>query len=290
VNTPLQFRARVTRRQQQVENLPYLDASELAWSGTLDGRAQPTGWPWRDYARRELFLAEFGDLAKPLALVRYIVGEESESEVRLRTWFSQSDESGRPTGPLRLEQLLFLQATPCPMGGWRWWFRCQMCGHRRARLYRREGGAWVCRSCLGLTYRSRQVLDAVARHGFGLRAVMRLADVDDRHQARIDRKTRRRVLSGWRRLVRSHFTPDTSISIQATGASGQLRTVESGLPGSAGPGEIPMWKSMPALRRRRSSPLTAAELQHAREVLRHAADQPILAPTALDLAHRLLRP
>jgi hypothetical protein len=57
-----------------------------------------------------------------------------------------------------------LEATPCPLGGQRWWFRCPMsrsgvaCGARVRKLYYR-GGWFGCRKCHGLVYRSSQESD-----------------------------------------------------------------------------------------------------------------------------------
>jgi hypothetical protein len=49
-----------------------------------------------------------------------------------------------------------LEAKPSRFGGVRWWWHCPTCGVRRLSLYRRDGGAWACRVCLGLTYQSRR--------------------------------------------------------------------------------------------------------------------------------------
>jgi hypothetical protein len=41
--------------------------------------------------------------------------------------------------------------------GRRWWFRCPTCSRKVAQVYQRpEGGVFACRTCHGLTYRSRQ--------------------------------------------------------------------------------------------------------------------------------------
>ncbi len=55
-------------------------------------------------------------------------------------------------------QAIRLERTACRFGGWRRWFRCPSatCGRRCAVLYWPPGGeAFACRSCWGLTYRSR---------------------------------------------------------------------------------------------------------------------------------------
>ena len=94
---------------------------------------------------------------------------------------------GPTTGKLRLqyglgqpaeviEYTVRLVATPCHMGGVRWWFLCPLsggvaaCGRRVRRLYFR-GRYFGCRHCHGLAYRSSQRSDsrvyALARGGLG---------------------------------------------------------------------------------------------------------------------------
>ena len=47
-----------------------------------------------------------------------------------------------------------LLRTPCNYGGTRPWFECPGCGHRCAILYFDDGSV-LCRSCLGLAYKSQ---------------------------------------------------------------------------------------------------------------------------------------
>src|SRR5262245_61644419 len=73
---------------------------------------------------------------------------------------------------IELRQRLTLHRTPLHFGGARWWFNCpgSNCGRRCASLYF-DGGTnkFLCRLCLGLTYRSCQeshrkdpILDIIA--------------------------------------------------------------------------------------------------------------------------------
>ena len=48
-----------------------------------------------------------------------------------------------------------MESTPQRLGGCRWWFRCNRCSCRVAKVYRIPGEFnWACRTCQGLTYRS----------------------------------------------------------------------------------------------------------------------------------------
>jgi hypothetical protein len=50
---------------------------------------------------------------------------------------------------------IFLQWTPCPLGGQRPWFLCPTCRRRCAKLYIGEGQS-LCRKCRGLSYDSQR--------------------------------------------------------------------------------------------------------------------------------------
>lgn len=75
-----------------------------------------------------------------------------------------------------LDYAVRLEATPCRLGGVRWWFRCPLvkgglaCGRRVRKLYL-SGRYFGCRHCHRLTYRSQQESDArvyaLARAGPG---------------------------------------------------------------------------------------------------------------------------
>jgi hypothetical protein len=52
-------------------------------------------------------------------------------------------------------QWVSLTRTRCHFGGARPWFRCCGCEKRAAKLYLVHGGAFACRRCLALSYRSQ---------------------------------------------------------------------------------------------------------------------------------------
>lgn len=55
----------------------------------------------------------------------------------------------------KVEQVVFLDRTPCNYGGRRPWFRCPGCGKRVAVLYYARKD-FLCRVCCGFTYTSQQ--------------------------------------------------------------------------------------------------------------------------------------
>lgn len=60
----------------------------------------------------------------------------------------------RRTGDV-VEQRLYLQSSPCHLGGSRDWFTCPRCGKRVAVLYA-PGSYFACRQCGGLTYATQK--------------------------------------------------------------------------------------------------------------------------------------
>ena len=51
---------------------------------------------------------------------------------------------------------IYLDKTPCNLGGFRYWFLCPNCGRRAGKLYRKIlGEMYICRICNNLTYESR---------------------------------------------------------------------------------------------------------------------------------------
>jgi hypothetical protein len=59
-------------------------------------------------------------------------------------------------GQPQFSQRIELQSTRPNYGGERYWFLCPTCRGRRTKLYlAKEAGAFACRTCLGLMYRSQ---------------------------------------------------------------------------------------------------------------------------------------
>jgi len=196
------FTSHRSGRLLKIEFVPSIDASEIAWSGALDGICDPGAWPWSDWAARDRDLQARGWIRDGVALRRFIIGVESPTEIRMRAWFGPLDQSADEKPSTSLRQLLFFESTPCAMGGRRWWFVCWLCGKRRAKLYRPACQTWDCRQCLDLTYRSRQDYNSASRHGGGWRRIRRFLDRDETRWERIARRNMRRGLSRWRKRVR----------------------------------------------------------------------------------------
>ena len=139
------FRKR-PRRKLRVEECHRLDLTGLRRWGVLN--PTKTGWVWS-------FETALGFAQWPskvfLSPVVLASGER---------WLVLADkpEAGSPEpNPVRLT------ATPCHLGGQRWWFVCPLiidgvaCERRCRVLYRPSGARYFgCRACCRLTYRVRQ--------------------------------------------------------------------------------------------------------------------------------------
>ena len=53
-----------------------------------------------------------------------------------------------------VNQIVWMETTPCTLGGRRRWFRCPVCGRRVAVIYG-TGRLFACRRCKGLAYASQ---------------------------------------------------------------------------------------------------------------------------------------
>jgi hypothetical protein len=210
------FTSHPSGRLRQVEYVPSIDASEIAWSGALDGICDPNAWPWSEWAERERWLQERRWIEHGVAMRRFVVGVESETEIRMRVQFGSVGVEPGAEDPLSFGQLLFFQSTPCALGGRRWWFVCWLCGKRRAKLYRPGFQIWECRECWRLTYRSRQDYNADSRHGSGSRHTSRFFDRDETRWDRIGRRNMRRGLSRWREKTRDHPEAAAAWPVQLT--------------------------------------------------------------------------
>ncbi len=185
------------RRANQVLDL---DASQLSWSGSLDGLADPENWFWQELCDRSAYLHWNGCIGESLELVSASSTVESPIRVILEPVFRVTDSIEVERIGLEWSQTLTMVATGCPFGGGRWWFECpgRGCGHRRAKLYRPDRSWWACRVCYGLTYESRSCYSARSwRHPWAGRA--QVCDRLDNARERLDRKNMRRGLSRWRK-------------------------------------------------------------------------------------------
>lgn len=188
--------------RQQKEWTLSLDASELAWSGALDG--VPDAWPWTELQEESGYLMELRHAAEELALETASVDALADDEVLLRASFKVVD-SWRPervgTG---WAQTFTLEGAPCPYGGLRWWFRCPVvgCGKRRAKLYRPWLSWWGCRECYGLTYTSRARYSGRTKWSGVWGQFNKLLDQQESLYARGTRANLRRRLSRWRQAAR----------------------------------------------------------------------------------------
>ncbi len=211
------FTPRHGQRMPQIEYSPYIDASEIAWSGALDGICDPSAPPWSDWAAKDRYLFDRGFCPGVFELRHCIVGIESLTEARLEVHFERVAPVRVGESPLTFRQLLFMAATPCPMGGQRWWFTCTLCSRRCARLFRSPSGFLECRKCCGLTYKTQQVHNKASRHGRGLRRLWAHLDCEPRWIEAAARRTNRRGLSRWRKDVRGDEQYRIGLPVLVTG-------------------------------------------------------------------------
>lgn len=190
-------------RLTPVEESSCLDASELAWSGALDGSFDFDAWPWTGWAERELDLCERGWLHDAVRPVRGIVCIEAPDRIVVEIRFRVAATRLATGIGEDWRQRLFLVSRPCHFGGRRWWFECWLCGRRCARLYRDSPHCWECSTCARRTYKSRQSDNWYSRHGSRWRWFRRFLDRDESAVSRCARRTMRRSLSRWRKNVRA---------------------------------------------------------------------------------------
>ena len=152
-----------------VQRVPYLDASELAWSGIIDHGVDGDMRPFDELREYSYWLAECTYDTPVLRLDRLTRLEESDNRVRLQTSLS-SWNPDRPECVSDGEWREFTLVSTRPhFGGRRWWFECPACKVRRAYIYLVPCLYSLCRECLGLTYESRQEYNWTSRHGRGYR-------------------------------------------------------------------------------------------------------------------------
>lgn len=192
--------------REQVEQYPRLDASLIHWSGLLKrawrdvdptGADEPDAWrllrldseltywpdaaPWATFRVASSAPRPDGVNDAVLLLVEFIADKAAVFGSPGMTWTTQFE----------------LVPTLANFGGVRWWFRCTTCSRRRAHLYPfAPGPPWVCRECLGLTYKSRQEQGHSSRHGNGWGSV---GHALDRALARLAVRGRRRYRRAYHR-------------------------------------------------------------------------------------------
>jgi hypothetical protein len=190
------------RTRTAVEGFLRMDASELAWSGSLDGSAGVDEWPWVDLAQSAESLYERGWLPQAVRVTEYEVRPDEDGGTVMDLTVQATQGYGASEGWTAAESVT-LSPSPAPFGGVRWWFICSGCARRRAHLYARGLGSWSCRECLGLTYLSRQRRNWASYRGSGWMAVRRVFDRDGAACKKRARRAIRRRLSRWRASARS---------------------------------------------------------------------------------------
>ena len=179
-----------------VEDVPSLDASELAWSGIIERGAGGDMWPFDDLAEETDFLAYRNPTFAKLELAELARREVGEGRVRLAVSFKTTHYSHSGKDWISDDWREFTLVSTAPhFGGKRWWFECTGCEERRARIYLRPCQYALCRVCLNLTYETRQLHNRDSRHGSGWRSFRH----SFHHALRAEALRRRRSL---RRRVR----------------------------------------------------------------------------------------
>jgi hypothetical protein len=183
--------------KRRIEWTLALDASEIAWSGALDGATDLTAWPWSDFEARSCELWEGWHTPEALRVQEFVLVTRNERSAFVKVVFSVL-ETHRPdwgVGPTR-EEHFSLDGIPQPLGGLRWWFRCPTCDARRAKLYKPQH-AWMCRKCAGLTYTSSARYSSRTQSSRGWAAVGQWMDYDHaRWEQRSRASLRRRLRRG----------------------------------------------------------------------------------------------
>ena len=170
---------RVSRRRaamrDQVESVPRVDASLVRWSGLLDrpwtaggspATPEPDAWRVLRAHSESTFCAEAAPWAtfRVCASVPQLGRQDGTVFLDVDLIADHAAVFGEP-GMAWTTRFVFV-AAPTNLGGVRWWLRCPICSRRRAHLYPLAPAVpWICRVCLGLTYKSRQEHGHFSRHG-----------------------------------------------------------------------------------------------------------------------------
>ena len=179
-----------------IDDLPHLDASELAWSGIIERGEEGEMWPFDDLTEETDNFADRNPAFAKLDLVKLARSEHGDGKVRLGVTFKTTHYSARSEDWISDDWRQFTLVSTRPhYGGKRWWFECTGCGERRARIYLSPCQYALCRVCLKLTYETRQQHNHASRHGGGWRRFRH----SFHHMLRVEALRRRRSL---RRRVR----------------------------------------------------------------------------------------
>jgi hypothetical protein len=186
-------------KKPTVENLARLDASAMAWTGTLAtpwtrASGEPVPEVWEVLQRETEGLIGLSGLSETLAVQAVEVEADAGGVTLTVTVGVQNSLFCRMVGKL-FDVGIRLESVPQNYGGERWWFVCPVCRTRRAHLYVGPSifpDPWRCRECLGATYRSRQEHGASSRHGGGMGSVLLMLRRFDARQAVKARRAHRR--------------------------------------------------------------------------------------------------
>jgi hypothetical protein len=152
-------------RLKPVEEVPSLDASELAWSGIIERGADGKMWPF-DKLTEETEMLAYGDPhLERLELEELHRREEWKGRVHLVAIFKATRPAWEGESSIDDWRDFTLVSTTPHFGGKRWWFECPGCKKSRAAVYLVPCLYSLCRVCLNLTYETRQRDNHTSRHG-----------------------------------------------------------------------------------------------------------------------------
>jgi hypothetical protein len=194
-------------RRALVEDLPHLNASDLVWSGTLDqpwrlGTSSGEPGPWAQLAAA---FAGRDDAGHAVPLVRVVASSPAaHGPDRIALDIEFHDSQVHALAGKQVTRRIELVATRAPFGGARWWFRCDGCNSRRAFLYPTNELRWMCRECLGLSYRSRAKYGRPWERRRARGALNYCVARFEAHEERVARASYRRKMSRARKKWRDH--------------------------------------------------------------------------------------
>ena len=139
-------------RLKPVEEVPSLDASELAWSGILERGPDGEMWPFDNLTETTEDLSYSDPHLDRLELISLQHMRVSESQVHLLATFDATRPAWSTDRSIDDWREFKLVSTTPHFGGHRWWFECSGCGMQRARVYLLPNLYSLCRVCLSLTY------------------------------------------------------------------------------------------------------------------------------------------